>query len=288
MNSFGPISDTARSRRLRERYGPWALVTGASDGMGRELSGLLASAGFSLVIVARRGALLDEMAARLIDEYGVEVIALELDMSRTADIKRLLSETEGLEVGLVVAAAGYGTSGPFAASDVARELDMLDVNCRAVLSLVHAYSGRLLARGKGGIVLFGSLVAWQGVAFAANYAATKAYVQALAEGLRIELAPYHIEVLSVAPGPVSSGFARRAGMHMGAATSASAAATGIFRSLGRSGTVVPGALGKLLTYSLAPLPRSLRIRIMAQVMRGMTVHHEAEKEAATRPSGSLR
>lgn len=94
------------------------------------------------------------------------------------------------------------------------ELDMIDVNCRAVAALTHAFGQRFAARGKGGIVLMSSLVAFQGVAHAANYAATKAYVQSLAEGLRTELAPLGVAVVACAPGPIASGFAARASMVM--------------------------------------------------------------------------
>lgn len=246
--------------------------------MGRALCDDLAAAGFNLLIVARREAELAELAGLLSREFGVEAVPMALDMARPADIDKLVAATRLRDVGLLVAAAGYGTSGPLVAGALDRELDMIDVNCRAVLSLVHTFSSRFVARGRGAIVLFGSIVGWQGTPFAANYAATKAYVQTLAEGLHVELAPHNVVVLSVAPGPVASGFARRAGMRMGAATPAGVAAAAIFRALGRGGTVVPGRLGKLLTYSLAPLPRSLRIRIMARIMRGMTGQNETQNE----------
>ncbi len=276
----GPGSGNEHARRVLEAYGPWAVVTGASDGMGRALCEHLARAGFNLVMVARRGDVLAELANRLTRECAVETVPMSLDMGRASDIDLLMASVNGRDVGLLVAAAGYGTSGPFAAGTLERELDMLSVNCRAVLVLVHFFASRFMDRRRSAIVMFGSLVGWQGTPYAAHYAATKAYVQVLAEGLRVELAPHNIDILSAAPGPVASGFARRAGMRMGAATSTTAAAADIFRSLGRSGTIVPGALGKLLTYSLAILPRRLRIQVMARVMRGMTGQHEEESKRA--------
>ena len=122
------------------------------------------------------------------------------------------------------------------------------------------------------MVLMSSLVAFQGVPTAANYAATKAFVQTLAEGLRHELSPAGVRVVACAPGPVESGFARVANMQMGAAASPRRVAESTLRNLGRWGTVRPGGLAKFLMGSLALLPRWAKVRTMAQVMGGMTRH----------------
>jgi short-subunit dehydrogenase len=184
----------------------------------------------------------------------------------------VLDACEGVDIGLVVAAAGFGTSGRFAETSLADELDMLEVNCRAVLVLAHHFAPRLQARGRGGIVLLASLVGWNGTPNAAHYAATKAYNQVLAEGLGRELKARGVDVLSVAPGPVRSGFAHRAGMVMGAAETPETVARAALAALGRRTTVVPGRLSKLLTYSLALLPRGVRISILGRVMGSMTAH----------------
>lgn len=152
---------------------------------------------------------------------------------------------------------------------------MVDVNCRAVAALAHAFGRTLAERGRGGLVLMSSLVAFQGVPRAANYAATKAYVQSLAEGLHTELAPFGVDVIASAPGPVHSGFARRAGMVMGLAAQPAVVAEATLRALGRRTTVRPGLLSKLLELSLAVLPRWGRVRMMAKVMGGMTKHRTA-------------
>ena len=112
----------------------------------------------------------------------------------------------------------------------------------------------------------GSLVGFQGTPNAAHYAATKAYVQTLAEALHVEQAPVGVDVLSSAPGPTDSGFASRAGMRMGAALTPADVAGATLEALGRRSTVLPGALSKLLTYSLVPLPRWARVRVMGRVM----------------------
>ena len=137
----------------------------------------------------------------------------------------------------------------------------------------------LFPRKRSGMILMASLVGWQGTPQAAHYAATKAYVQSLAEAMRVEFKKLNIDVLASAPGPVHSGFADRADMRMGAAITPDTVARASLRALGRTGTVIPGGLSKLLTYSLLPLPRTLRARILAQVMGGMTKHQNASAAA---------
>jgi hypothetical protein len=180
-----------------------------------------------------------------------------------------------LDVGLLVMAAGFGSSGPLVAADPVAEANMVDVNCRATLLLTQALGARLAVRRRGGIVLMSSLLAFQGVPRAANYAATKAYVQALAEGLGRELADAGVDVIASAPGPVRSGFAARAGLRMSVALAPADVARATLAALGRRRTVRPGWLSWLLESSLAPLPRPLRTRILGQVMAGMTAHQRA-------------
>ena len=263
----------ATERRLQERYGPWAIVTGASEGIGREIAERLADAGLNLVLVARRREVLEDLTPDLERRSGGAVRIVAVDLSEPSSTATVGSATADLDVGLLVACAGFGTSGPLIDADPAVELDMVDVNCRSVLALTHLFAGRFAGRGRGGIVLMSSLLAFQGVPLAANYAATKAYVQTLAEGLRLELAPKGVDVLACAPGPIHSGFAERANMVMGMGQSPKAVGRATLKALGRRTTTRPGWLSKLLEASFTGLPRTVRSRILAQVMKGMTRHH---------------
>lgn len=261
--------------RFIARYGPWAVVTGASDGIGLAFAEELAALGMDLVLVARRVDLLLARASHLIERYGVRCVCIAADLSTSEGLAVVDRDTADLNIGLLVASAGFGTSGNILDADLSTERSMLDVNCYAVLHQCVAVGKRLRRRGGGGIILMSSLVGWQGTPQAAHYAATKAYVQALAEALRVELRSYGVDVLASAPGPVYSGFASRAGMHMTMAATPAAVASVSLQALGQMGTVVPGALSKLLTWSLLPLPRSLRSRIMGRVMASMTRHRAA-------------
>lgn len=254
------------------RYGPWAVVTGASDGIGLAFAQALAARGLHLVLVARREPLLSQLAQDLERSHGVQCRVLALDLSDPAGVQRLAELTADLDVGLLVAAAGFGTSGPLLASPLANELDMVALNCSSVLAQAWHFGPRLARRGRGGVVFMSSLLGFFGTPRAANYAATKAYVQSLAEGLRVEWAPAGVDVIASAPGPIRSGFAQRADLQMAQALPPEVVARVTLQALGRRTTVRPGWLSKLLGWSLATLPRAARIRVIAQVMKGMTAH----------------
>lgn len=262
---------------LRNRYGSWAVVTGASSGIGKEISCQLAMAGFNLLLVGRREDALAETARELATVSGAQLRLLPADLAGQAGIDMVIDASGNLNVGLLVASAGYGTSGLFPESDVNQEAGMLRVNCEALMKLTHHFAGVFSRQKRGGIILLSSMVAFQGVPFSANYAATKAYVQALAEGLQRELKPYGVDVLSAAPGPVKSGFEARANMRMTMALTPDQVGVPILKALGKQNTVFPGLLTKVLVYSLQTVPRWAKVRIMEKVMGGMTSHQRVKQ-----------
>lgn len=258
-----------------QKYGPWAVVTGASDGIGQAFAEELATLGMNLVLVARRVDRLQQLAHAITQKHSVEARIIAADLSVAEGRAEVDEKTRDLDVGLLVAAAGFGTSGSLLDANLEVERSMLEVNCFAILEQCVVFGQRFAKRGRGGIILMASLLGWQGVSGAAHYAATKAYIQSLAEGLNRELAPSNVDVLASAPGPVNSGFASRADMRMGNADAPATVAKASLQALGRKSTVIPGALGKFLSYSLLWLPRFLRVRILTNVMESMTRHQSA-------------
>lgn len=252
------------------RFGDWAVVTGASDGIGREIALRLAALGLNVVLVARREDALSRLAGK-IESMGGRALVLPFDLAGPGSAAKLEEASAALDPGILIHCAGFGSGGDFLDAGLPDELAMLDVNCRAVLELTHRFARRFTARGRGALVLLSSIVAFQGVARSANYAATKAYVQSLGEALAQELRPAGVQVLTAVPGPTDSGFAARARMRLGATDSARTVAVDIVDALaaGKS-KVVPGRLGKLLFYALMTAPRSLRVLIMKRIMRTMT------------------
>lgn len=251
------------------KYGRWAVITGASNGIGRAFAYELAAEGFNLLLVARQQTVLFELALELEQKFGVDAVELALDFSISGAHEKLIRASEELDVGLFVASAGFGTSGRFTDSNLENELAMIDVNCRAVTEQTHYFSRKFAANKKGGIILLSSIVAFQGVPLSSGYAASKAYIQTLAEGLHYELKPFSVDVLAVAPGPVKSGFSERANLFPTKTESPEVVARQSIIALGRKVTIRPGFLAKLLG-ALLNVPRMFRIKIMQQVMVGMT------------------
>jgi short-subunit dehydrogenase len=268
---------SSEKARLKNRYGEWAIITGASSGIGLELATQLADAGFNLAINSRHLEKLQAVERNLKAKYKIEIKIVDADVSEMTGIDKLIHATEDLNVGLLINSAGYGTSGLFLDTSLHSEINMLRVNSEAVLSLTHHYSQKFKQKGRGGIIFLSSLMAFQGVPYSANYSATKAYIQTLAEALAVELKPFGIDVLAAAPGPVDSGFGQRANMKMGQAAKPSEIGVPILKALGRKTNVIPGLLSKFLVYSLRTVPRWAKIRIMQKVMGGYTEHQRNKR-----------
>ena len=260
-------------KRFKKNYHEWVLITGATSGIGRELAFKFGEAGFKLVITGRREQELEALSTHLFDEYGTESIPVKGDLSTMEDVDILLKEIDHLSIGIAVLNAGFGTSGKFINADIKQEMNMLDLNCKAVLIMAHYFANKIKNQSKkGAIVFLSSMVAFQGVPNAANYSATKAYVQSLSEALALELKEEGIDVLAAAPGPVESGFSDRANMKMSMSLKPQDVGVPIIEAIGRKISILPGFLTKVLVYNLRMTPRWGKIRIMGKVMSGFTKH----------------
>ena len=247
----------------------WALVTGASSGIGRATAERLAAAGYSVLLVARDVMRLEREAARLRANHAVSVETVAVDLADASAAAQVDAATRERPVEVAVLAAGYGSVGRFDSRELADEVAMVQVNCISVVDLAGRFVRRFRQQGHGHLVLYSSIVGFGGVAYSATYAATKNFVQAFAEGLQGELAGTGVTVLCVAPGPIATGFAQRAGMRMGQAPGPDTVARATLASLTRSTTIRPGVMSKLLHYSLVPLGRRGRSWVLGRVMRGI-------------------
>lgn len=182
------------------RYGPLALVTGASSGIGQGFAEELAARGLDLVLVARRRERLEALAGQLGDRHGTAVTVLPFDLSRADAPWQILQATGGMDIGLVVSNAGFGLKGPHEEMEPAVMTGMLMVNCHVPMQLTRGFIPRLRTRGRGGIILTSSVEALIGCPNSASYSATKAFVNALGEALWAELQPDGIDLLTLCPG----------------------------------------------------------------------------------------
>ena len=252
-----------------KKYNQWALVTGASEGIGKDFARELAKQGFSLYLVARGKEKLETIRDEIKSLFGVKIEIDSKDLSDPKSLEDLFLKTKEIDFGLIVLAAGFGSGGAFETLDVQNELNMVDLNCRSVVQMSHHYIKNALGKKELGVILFGSLVGFQGVPWTSTYAATKAFVQSFAEGLYGEYKGKGIDILSVAPGPVKSGFGGRASMKMGMSQSPNGIAKKSLSALGNTATIRPGFLSKFLGYSLATAPRRIRSFILKQIMSSM-------------------
>ena len=188
----------------KNTFGPWALVTGASSGIGKEFARQLAASGLNLVLVARRLPLLEEVGRALADEYGIDYRAVGLDLSQEDFLERLETATRDLEIGLVVSNAGTANPGAFLSSDPDGLHQTIRLSVLAHLDLVHHFGGKMVTRKRGGIVLLSGMGASQGVPYMANDSATRAYVLTLGETLNTELKKQHVHVTVLLPGPTQT------------------------------------------------------------------------------------
>jgi short-subunit dehydrogenase len=201
-----------RRDSFADRYGPWALVAGASQGIGAAFASAITGNGVNVALVARRADRLEQFAAELAQASGVQTLPIALDLADPHALQGILKKLEGRDVGLLVYNAALSLVGPFLEQPLERHVRELDVNCRAPLTLVYELGQRMAHRGKGGIVLMSSLAGFQGSPFIANYAATKAYTIVLAESLWAELRPRGVDVLACCAGAVATpGYVRSAG-----------------------------------------------------------------------------
>ena len=188
----------------QNRFGPWALVTGASSGIGKEFARQLAASGLHLVLVARRLPLLEDLGRSLTKAYGISYRALSLDLSQEGFLETLEAATRDLDIGLVVSNAGTVHLGEFLSFDQSVLHQMVRLSVSAHLDLAYHFGGRLTARKRGGIILLSGMGASQGVPYTANDSATRAYVLTLGETLNVEFRKHQVNVTVLMPGPTET------------------------------------------------------------------------------------
>lgn len=252
--------------RFRETYGPIALVTGASSGIGLAFAEELAERGFDLVLTARRTDRLDALAARLLSSHAVRTTVLGCDLADPEAPGRIIEATQGADIGLVVSNAGFNVKGAFEDQDAAAMARMLTVNCHAPMQLAHAMIPRLKARGRGGIVFTASVEGLIGCPYSAAYSASKALVVALGEALWREMLGTGVDVLTLCPGATES--EATAGMAGIADLQSAAEVAKLALDNMREGpTFVPHAHYRQLFDTLRALPRRDALTNMAEGMR---------------------
>ncbi len=249
---------------LRERYGPYAVVAGASEGLGAAFATLLAEAGLSLVLLARREGPLAALAADLEAAHGITVRTLACDLADPTWPQALEQSTLGLEIGLGVYNAASSFVGRLLDRPYAEAIRIVDVNVRGPIAFVHALVPPMQRRHRGGVVLMSSLAGLQGAPRLAAYAASKAFNIVLGESLWAELRPDGVDVVTCCAGAVRTpGYRTTASADAPGTLDARAVAAMTLAALGGGPLVIPGGVNKLASFVMRRMmSRSGAVRLM--------------------------
>jgi short-subunit dehydrogenase len=267
----------------KKRFGPWALVTGASSGIGKEFARQIAASGINVVLVARREKLLDEVGQGLANGFNVQYRNVVADLSQEGFLDKLAEATNDLDIGLVVSNAGTGNPGEFLKLDRQLHRTTLRVSTTAHLDITHHFGAKLVKRGRGGLMLAGAMGAEAGVPRMANDGAAKAYVHSLGEALHYEFKPRGVYVTVLAAGFTNTAVLEKFGLEpktmpmkpMSVEQCVSEALGGLRKNRSK---VIPGRLNRILN---ALVPASLARKIEADLIdKGLA------SKAAFAPSGA--
>jgi short-subunit dehydrogenase len=272
-----------------ERYGRWALVLGASEGVGAAFAADVAALGVNVVLLARRDAALAEVAGSIRARAGAEVRTLAVDLTAEDAMDRIVAGTADLEVGLVMYCAGADPNyRPFLAEPVATALGMVQRNCVMPLRVVHHFAPPMVARGRGGIVLLSSGGGLVGAPNMVAYGASKAFDMVMAEALWAELHPSGVDVLGLVLGLTDTPALRRLQLERGqiahlddpipGATPAAAVSADAIAHLADGPTWLAGDDVRMGFEVLGAMPRNDAVQVMVDMAAASMDPHLGERD----------
>lgn len=262
-------------KNLAATYGPWAVVTGASSGIGRAFARRLAADGVNVVLAARRVERLEELATELRRDHGVEARPVAADLSERSGVDAIDKAVADVDLAIVISNAGAAHPGAFLRTAVDGQLDMVRLNVTTPLELAHRLGERLVSRGGGALLFVGSTSTFAGVPMLSSYAASKAFVGAFAEGLFGEWRNKGVDVLVVHPGPTRTEMVEMDGVDFGAMPmnwmEADQVVGKTLRALGHKPAVFPGAVNKVQRFVFTRLlPRRATSAVWGGLMTKVT------------------
>ena len=254
----------------RADYGPSAVVTGASAGLGAEYAAQLAARGLDLVLIARREERLEALAAQLRTDHGVRVQTLVLDLLAENALEQLQALASEQEIGLLVNNAGFSYSGHFLDAEPAAYQRMTRLNCELPTLLAQVFLRPMVERGRGGMILLASMSAYQATPYCTVYGATKGYDLLLGEGLAVELAETGLTLQTVCPGSTSTELQAVAGVPEDYVEKRMTPRFVVERSLqtfGRVPVLIPSRKQALLVFLQRFGSRGMAARIAGRMLR---------------------
>jgi uncharacterized protein len=262
-----PVAGKYSGEEFLERFGPWAVIAGGSDGIGESFAQELARRGLHVAVIGRRREPLESVAAELRAKHGVESRAIQCDLTSAEVAETIAGATRDLDVGLFVYNAGANrVAKGFLDQPIEDALFLERLNCRGPLLLAHHFGTRLRARGRGGIVLMSSMQALAGAHYQVTYAATKAFDTMLAEALWHELAPLGVDVLGVLAGATRTPTGLAVSEKFRDKMDPDEVAVGALDHLGKGPSFVPGETNRALAKTIWPVPRVGIVNAMSQAV----------------------
>jgi uncharacterized protein len=251
---------------FKEKYGSYALVTGASAGIGKAFAYLLAERGFNLVLVARREYRLKEIAKELSGKYKIEAVSIPMDLSKDGSAGELFGKVKELNIGLMVNNAGFGYYGRFVKQDADKFSEMIKLNILSFTLLAKIFSEYFIEKKRGGMILVSSLAAFQPTPGMALYGATKAFELLIGEAIAEEIKGKNVDITVLCPSATLTEFQTVAGGVPHDGMTAEFVANCALRCLGKKRIAIPGIGNKILGKLNRFLPRNAVTWVTAKAL----------------------
>jgi short-subunit dehydrogenase len=276
------LEDRMQATLDKNQFGPWALITGASSGIGKEFARQIAASGINVVLVARRGALLNDVGRSLAKDFGVECRVVVSDLSQEGFLGKLAEATDDLDLGLVVSNAGTGNPGTFLSIRRQELENLLRLNTMSHLDVAHHFGQKLALRHRGGLLFVGAIGAMLSNPYMANDSAAKAYVLVLGESLHDDFQKLGLNVTVLMPGATDTPVLKTFGfdttkMPMKPMSAEQCVAEGLTALSANRSTCIPGRMNRIM---LAVMPRFLMRKMIAKMFRQVVANKSATQPTA--------
>ena len=255
---------------MREKYGEWAVVTGASSGIGKAFAYHLAALKINIILVSNEKERLEAVSGDIELECEVETISCCVDLSDGSSYEKVIACSEGKEAGMLINSAAYGMQGDFHEGKLDDFLNLIDLNIKAYVALTHYFLQGMVTRNKGAVIILSSLNAISPIGKSAVYTSTKAFDLYFGGAIWHEMQDKNIDILTIMPGATRTEFQKRAGTHVNSmALDPEALVTGALDCLGKKMVYIPGLHNKLISFLASNVDMEKRVIMASKIYQLM-------------------